>query len=121
MNQFIINYQIKKSGYLPEGVDETIPQITNKLNADMMQFKQLFDSKYSAEEELEKERKGFSDAAFCILFCCCNLRLYESCLMHTLNSIYIFLFYVDTYTSPRCGNEGNWTQGGARGPRVEIA
>jgi hypothetical protein len=68
MNQFIINYQIKKSGYLPEGVDETIPQITNKLNADMMQFKQLFDSKYSAEEELEKERKGFSDAAFCICF-----------------------------------------------------
>ena len=39
-------------------MDETIPQITNKLNADMLQFKQLFDSKYSAEEELEKERKG---------------------------------------------------------------
>ena len=55
---YTIIHQIKKAGYLPEGVEETIPQITNKLSADMLQFRQLFDSKYSAEEELEKERNG---------------------------------------------------------------
>ena len=47
---------MKKAGYLPEGVDETIPQITNKLNADMIEFKQQFESKYSEEDALEAER-----------------------------------------------------------------
>jgi hypothetical protein len=46
-----------KNSYFPEGVDETIPQITNKVQSQITEFAMLFGDKHLQEDEAEKARK----------------------------------------------------------------
>lgn len=52
-----LNEGKKQASYLPDGIEETIPQITNKLTTQMMEFQNLFGNKFKEEDELEKEAK----------------------------------------------------------------
>lgn len=47
----------EKPSYLPDGVDETIPQITNRLHCQMMEFMSLYNGAMVREKEREDEQK----------------------------------------------------------------
>lgn len=47
----------EKPSYLPDGVDETIPQITNRLQCQMMEFMTLYNGAMIREKEKEDEQK----------------------------------------------------------------
>ena len=52
-----LNEGKKQASYLPDGIEETIPQVTIKLHNQMLEFQNMFGNKYKEEDELQKEAK----------------------------------------------------------------